>query len=203
MQRFAALLALVLLVATAIPSIAADPLPTLDWTITKYLGSTGPEQVMLNRITPSSGCHLGGIHIDRSRTPNRYYAFDSANNRILGFYGWREPRPDGTFPPADIVIGQPSGWDHGAANGNNEEFLPPTAATLAILPFPYANSTAEGARHGSMSTDEEGNLYVADLNNNRVLKYNDPFATDCIADEVWVSPASSPAPARRSPQHPP
>lgn len=166
----------------------ATPLPLQSWTITKYLGSTGSEQVMLNRITPSSGCQLGGVHIDRSRTPNRYYVFDSANNRILGFYGWRGVRADGTFPPADIVIGQPSGWDHGAANGNNELFLPPTAATLALLPFPYANSTAEGGRSSSMSTDAEGNLYVTDLNNNRVLMYNDPFATDSIADEVWGQP---------------
>jgi sugar lactone lactonase YvrE len=167
---------------------AAEPLPTLDWTVTRYLGTTGSEQVMLNRTTPSSGCHLGGVHIDKSRTPHRYYVFDSANNRVLGFHGWRDPLPDGTFPPADVIIGQPSGWDHSAANGNNEEFLPPTAASLALLPFPYVSSTAEAPRSATMATDSEGNLYLPDLNNNRVLKYIDPFGTDSVADEVWGQP---------------
>ena len=36
-----------------------------------------------------------------------------------------------------------------------------------------------------MTVDQQGNLYVPDIFNNRVLKYNDPFATDSIADEVW------------------
>jgi sugar lactone lactonase YvrE len=164
---------------------ASPPLPALDWAITKHLGTTGAEEVMLNRITPSSGAHLGGIHVDAGRTPNRFYAFDSANNRILGFYGYRPPNADGSFPPADIVIGQPAGWDFGTANGNNTQFLQPTAATLALLPFPFVNSTAEGPRSGTMATDADGNLYVADLNNNRVVKFNDPFMTDGIADDVW------------------
>ncbi len=36
-----------------------------------------------------------------------------------------------------------------------------------------------------MDIDEQGNLYVVDIYNNRVLKYNSPFTTDTIADEVW------------------
>jgi hypothetical protein len=64
-------------------------------------------------------------------------------------------------------------------------FLNPSSNTLAFLPFPYVNSTAEAPRSGMMATDTNGNLYVADLNNNRVLKFNDPFATDGLADDVW------------------
>jgi sugar lactone lactonase YvrE len=30
-----------------------------------------------------------------------------------------------------------------------------------------------------------GNLYVPDFFNNRILRYDDPFATDSIADDVW------------------
>jgi sugar lactone lactonase YvrE len=46
-------------------------------------------------------------------------------------------------------------------------------------------SVTEGGSGGSMSVDASGNLYVADYWNHRVLKYNSPFATDGVADEIW------------------
>jgi len=169
----------------AIP-FAATPLPALDLAISKYLGTTRQEEIMLNRIVPYAGAHVGGVHVDTHKNPPRIYLFDSANNRILGFNGWQPVTlPNGPWPSADIVIGQPAMWDAGAANGNNLQFLPPSAATLALLPFPYVSSTSEAPRSGMMATDAAGNFYVVDLCNNRVLKYNDPFATDQIADEVW------------------
>jgi sugar lactone lactonase YvrE len=158
----------------------------MDCAVTRYLGTSGSSEVMLNRIVPYAGAQMGGVHVDTSHTPNRFYVFDSANSRILGFYGFRPANPDGTFPPADLVIGQPNGWDHGAANGcNTRANVPPTDRTLALLPFPNVSSTAESPRSGMMATDSQGNLYVTDDSNNRVLKFNDPFGTDCIADEVW------------------
>ncbi|MCX7004005.1 MAG: NHL repeat-containing protein, partial [bacterium] len=36
-----------------------------------------------------------------------------------------------------------------------------------------------------MATDAAGNFYLVDLCNNRVLRYDDPFETDQIADQVW------------------
>jgi sugar lactone lactonase YvrE len=153
--------------------------------VARWLGTSRPEEIMLNRIVPWAGAHLGGVHIDTRQEPNRFYVLDSANNRILGFYGFKRGASDSVFLPADIVIGQPSMWDHGAANGDNTRFLNPSSNTLAFLPFPFVNSTAEAPRSGMMATDRDGNLYVTDLNNNRVLKFNDPFATDGIADDVW------------------
>lgn len=181
---FFALLSLALLNPTS--AFGGAALPAMDCDVTKYLGTSGPNEVMLNRIVAYAGAQMGGVHVDTSHTPNRFYVFDSANSRILGFYGFRPANPDGTFPPADIVIGQPNGWDHGAANSCNTRLnVPPTDRTLALLPFPNVSSTAESPRSGMMSTDSQGNLYVTDDSNNRVLKFNDPFATDFIADDVW------------------
>ncbi len=169
----------------AIP-FAATPLPALDLAICKYLGTTRQEEIMLNRIVPYAGAHVGGVHVDTSHIPARVYLFDSANDRILGFNGWKPVTlPNGPYPHADIVIGQPSTWDAGSANGNSTQFLPPTAATLALMSYPFVSSTSESPRSGMMATDAAGNFYLVDLCNNRVLKYNDPFATDQIADQVW------------------
>ncbi len=161
-------------------------LPTMDMPISKLLGTTRQEEIMQNRIVPYAGAHVGGVHVDTSKSPPRIYMFDSMNNRILGFKGWQPVTlPNGPWPSADIVIGQPAMWDTGAANGNNIKYLPPGAATLALVPFPYISSTSESPRSGMMATDSAGNFYVVDLCNNRVLKYIDPFETDQIADQVW------------------
>ncbi|MCX7003213.1 MAG: hypothetical protein NTV22_08070 [bacterium] len=187
-MKHRALLVSVLMGATLtqIGAFAATPLPALDLAISKYLGTTRQEEIMLNRIVPYAGAHIGGVHVDTRTNPPRIYLFDSANNRILGFNGWKPVTlPNGPYPAADIVIGQPGLWDAGSANGNSTQYLPPTAATLALMSFPFVSSTSESPRSSMMATDAAGNFYLVDLCNNRVLKYNDPFATDQIADQVW------------------
>ena len=166
----------------------AAPLPHIPHIVDKLFGQPDTKQTMINRIMPNACFHPGGVHIDTSRTPNRIYILDSGNNRILGFNGFKggeDPSFTGPYPSADIVIGQPSLMDSGTANGNNTKEMNPTAATLAILPFPNVLSTLEAPASTQMSSDTNGNLYVADICNNRVLKYIDPFETDQIADEVW------------------
>jgi hypothetical protein len=58
------------------------------------------------------------------------------------------------------------------------------AQTLCTLPE-YANSVSEAGAAATMATDSNGNLYVPDFYNNRVLRYNNPFVTDTVADYVW------------------
>jgi len=163
---------------------AADPLPPLPWEPAKWLGTSELSEISVNRITPYGCLHPGGVVVDESGPVPRYYVLDAANNRVLGYEGWR-PAEDGSSPPADVVIGQPSAWDNGAANGDSTRFLQPTASTLAMLPFPWVSSTLEAPRNVTMDTDPDGNLYLVDLCNNRVLKYNKPFETDTIADDCW------------------
>ena len=172
--------------AASFTALAADQLPPLDVAVTKYIGTTRSEEIMLNRIVPYAGAHLGGVHVDTSTTPNRFYVFDAGNNRILGYREFKPvTHPGGPYPTPDIVIGQFSAWDSGAANHDNLHFLPAGPDTLALLPFPYVSSTMEAPRSGMMATDTNGNFYVVDLCNNRVLKYNDPFTNDQVADDVW------------------
>ena len=158
--------------------------PDLEWCVSSFFGQPNLRETMINRIVPSRAFHAGGVHVDSSQETERIYVVDSGNNRILGFLG-TEMSAD---RDADIVIGQPSLWDSGTCNGNNTVYAQPTAETLCFLPFPYVQSTLESARSSQLATDREGNLYVADLNNNRVLMYLDPFRTDSDADAVWGQP---------------
>ena len=126
--------------------------------------------------------------MDRSVDPSRVYVWDSGNNRILGMdlAGCYEGPPPCS---ADIVIGQPSGTDHGACNGDNSlQHFPlravPTAETLCGVPD-YALSPGETYSLVTMAVDEDGNLYVPDSYNHRVLMYESPFESDAVADRVW------------------
>lgn len=95
---------------------------------------------------------------------------------------------------ADIVIGQPD-FNHSACNadgtGQNAPVVPdqrrqsPASADRLCSMLENEQSPYEGGSFGSMDVDNQGNLYVPDFFNNRVLKYNNPFGSDKIADEVW------------------
>jgi len=167
-------------------ALAENPLPNHPYIFEKALGQPDKKNTMINRISPSSAFHVGGVHVDRDSTPNRIYVADSGNNRILCFNGWKDFFEPGN--EADRVIGQLSLWDSGAANGNNTQRPAPTASTIAFQPFPVS-STLESPRSIHMATDADNNLYVADLGNNRVLRFPDPFAIPQgepqVADLVW------------------
>ncbi len=105
------------------------------------------------------------------------YVSDSANNRVLG---WKKASRGTNGAPADIVIGQPN-FNFGSCNDGT------AAGDVSGL---GADSLCGPV---GVAVDLDGNLYVSDTQNNRLLEYNTPFnpdsgepgAGDSIADRVF------------------
>src|SRR6266536_5639256 len=132
-----------------------------------------------------------GVVVDRTNPGgNRLYVYDAGNNRILGFdlNTCRSSLTDPLGCTADIVIGQPN-MGTSACNGDsgfqNYPSLAPAGASSFCGLQEAQLSISEGGSGSSMVVDAAGNLYVTDFWNHRVLKYNDPFGTDRVADDLW------------------
>ena len=98
-----------------------------------------------------------GVALDTSVTPPRIYVADSNNNRVLA---WKDAVNFTNGKMADLVIGQLDFYSTGA-NGPGRN-----GSTL---------STGFTAPTG-LAVDQ-GDLYVADSGNNRVLRFRKPFDT--------------------------
>lgn len=103
------------------------------------------------------------------------YVADSGNSRVLHY-----SNPTQNKPFADVVFGQLDDFTRlvkniaeGAAcvNGADTPCGPPTADNL-YNPI-------------GLALDADGNLYIADWNNHRVLRFDDPLNTDTTADAVY------------------
>jgi hypothetical protein len=175
----------------------------------KVIGHADFGEHMPNAITGNRLFNPGGVIVDRSVRPNRVYVIDS-NSRVLGFDHLgavtsgaagdigKPCTSNSDYPGAtctiqegripDLVIGQPS-FDRGACNGDGNfqhypDWTPASASTLCTMPA-FQVSTTEGGSFANMFVDNEGNLYVPDWDNHRVLRYDSPFETDTVADAVW------------------
>jgi len=113
-----------------------------------------------------SGAPGGGIAVDTSSTPPHLYIADTFNNRILGFRDSRAVGADVrsllTQKP-DLVIGQPAGdFFRSIVNYPNGDPDLPTKTGLL--------------RPVGVVVDTNGNLWVADSGNGRVLRFPAPFS---------------------------
>ena len=128
---------------------------TLNQDATRVLGHAsrelltgGPNFIEGRELTTPQGFAL-----DTSSTPPILYVADAGNNRVLA---WKNPFGINNGAPADLVIGQRDMY-RTRANG------PGTDLTTGL------NSPT------GLLVDSQGNLYVADSNNNRVVRYPRPF----------------------------
>ncbi len=95
-----------------------------------------------------------GIAVDTSVTPNILYVSDTDNNRVLA---WKNASGFTNGQPADLVIGQLDFY-RTLVQGPGQQY-----------------QTGLNSPSG-LAVDPNGNLYVADTGNNRILRFPKPFA---------------------------
>jgi sugar lactone lactonase YvrE len=125
--------------------IPGTALPTRD--VWKVLGAT-----RANGAVPL--LHPHGLAVERSLTPDVLWVADSDNHRVAGYL-----LTDGTDSQSapDFVLGI-TGEKRAGRSGLNEPM--------------------------ALAVDKEGGLYIADLGNNRVVYYRQPFLDEPVA--TWM-----------------
>ncbi len=173
-----------------------------SWVSNKIFGQIDGTQTAVNQVVGYRTFYPQGITVDRGTTPNKVYAYDSGNSRILGFSSIGTCKNNSTKvctsdsdcisstcvvnnnKKADIVIGQADEF-HSACNFDNTQTMPASAASFCSQPYPLTLSPGESQDPTSMAVDKNHNLYIYDKYNHRALMYEDPFTKDTKADKVW------------------
>jgi hypothetical protein len=138
-----------------------DPIGT-DKLPDGVLGQKGYMTFLPNRTDGTGLRGAVGVAIDRTSSPPRVYAVDVGNNRVLG---WPDATSFFNGESAEVVLGQPS---FKAQQCNQGDFLP--SATTLCNPR-------------NAAVDPQGNLWVVDFLNNRVVEYNRPFESGFTANQ--------------------
>ena len=159
-----------------------------DYWADVIIGKPDFSETTPGEVVPFKVFKPGGVAVDQSIDPGRAYVWDAGNSRILGIdLGKCYNNED--LCNADLVIGQPSLYDHSACNGDsgvqNFPYLPLASADSLCGTPGVSQSPGEHPTFVNMSVDDSGNLYVPDSYNHRVLFYERPFETDTVADAVW------------------
>jgi uncharacterized protein (TIGR03437 family) len=130
---------------------------SLNWIDGREVGFSGNiGSCSVNGVLPFL---LGGsAAIDAGSTPPHLYIADPLNNRVLAYRDYARVNAGVT---ADLVIGQPD-------------------LVTALINYPSNNPTQANAQGlwspEGLAVDADGNLYVADTCNARVVRFPAPFA---------------------------
>jgi sugar lactone lactonase YvrE len=138
----------------------------------RELGQPDFTHFLPNRVDGRGLAIPSAVAFDRSRDPNGIWVLDTNNNRVLG---WRDLGRAASGALADVVLGQPDALSSGCNTGG---------ISARSLCFVYTFYTTADIPNPGLAVDAEGNLWVADQTNYRVLGYRRPFATDAVADVV-------------------
>lgn len=145
---------------------------TVYRTASRVVGQTGFNYNGANLVEGREvnfGNALAGLVVDRNSNPPHLYIADAFNNRILGF---RDARSVGTDArnilnqKADLVIGQPDLLRTQINYPNGDATLP---------------SDSGLNQPGGLALDGAGNLFVADSQNGRILRFAAPFAQPVLS----------------------
>ncbi len=143
------------------------------------LGQPGYGSLTYGLINASGIFIAGGVAADPNPAHHRIYVWDAGNSRILGFSNTTLFQPNSTATSlgytADIVLGQPD-FNHAGCNGDSNDqlwpnYVPPSQTSLCGM-WQRQGSISEGGSQSAMAVDPAtGDLYVADVFNNRVLRF--------------------------------
>ncbi|MCC6344774.1 MAG: hypothetical protein IT166_21415, partial [Bryobacterales bacterium] len=128
----------------------------MNTSATRVLGSTSTRLVSTspNLAEAKDLLNPNSVALDTSASPPIIYIADTGNNRVLA---WRNALSFDNGAPADLVLGQLD-FNSTLAGG-------PGTQRSTGLTSPVA-----------VAVDSQGNVYVADGGNNRILRYQRPFA---------------------------
>ena len=165
-MRFYPVLLPTILAVVALPGFAQIP---LNPTPTQVIGQ---DSLTISSVTPNlvEGRELDsplGVALDLSVNPPHVYVADTGNNRVLG---WANAVSFSNGQKADIVIGQPD-LVTTFAQGPNRGGTPRTTGLATPV---------------GLVVDANGNLYIDDCGNNRVLRFPKPFSQTSIFPDMVI-----------------
>ena len=137
---------------------------TLNTTPSRVIGHPTAEGFNVTNFNPNlvEGREVyapAGLAIDTSVSPAVIYVSDSGNNRVLA---WNNPTAFANAAPANLVIGQPD--------------------MFTTIPSGPGSTFTAGLTAPTGLAVWNGDLYVVDSGNNRVLRFPKPFSN--IGQEV-------------------